>query len=70
MASRSTDDTEPNMSERGPRNFYCHQCNSRTRVSAEVSKIYIDFAMSIDVIMGQYVKYKRFSVDNWPSSII
>lgn len=35
MASGSTPAAESSMSESGPRNFYCHQCNSRTRVSAE-----------------------------------
>jgi len=27
--------TESGMSQSGPRNFFCHQCNSRTRVSIE-----------------------------------
>ena len=31
--------TESGMSQSGPRNFFCHQCNSRTRVSIEVSTL-------------------------------
>ena len=36
MASEPTSTEESNMSQSGPRNFYCHQCNSRTRISIEV----------------------------------
>ena len=36
MASEPTSAEESNMSQSGPRNFYCHQCNSRTRISIEV----------------------------------
>jgi len=35
MASEPTSAEESNMSQSGPRNFYCHQCNSRTRISIE-----------------------------------
>ena len=39
MESEPTSTEETDMSQSGPRNFYCHQCNSRTRISIEVSKI-------------------------------
>jgi len=35
MASEPTSSEESNMSQSGPRNFYCHQCSSRTRISIE-----------------------------------
>ena len=38
MESEPTSTEETDMSQSGPRNFYCHQCNSRTRISIEVSK--------------------------------
>ena len=38
------------MSQSGPRNFYCHQCSSRTRISIEVSQ---------NLVRGQVLKYSR-----------
>jgi len=35
MESEPTSTEETDMSQSGPRNFYCHQCNSRTRISIE-----------------------------------
>jgi len=35
MESEPTSTAESNMSQSGPRNFYCHQCNTRTRISIE-----------------------------------
>ena len=42
--------TESGMSQSGPRNFFCHQCNSRTRVSIEVSRAYLKITFLVTIL--------------------